>query len=94
VQTTLTLDDDVYRRLEAEARRARRSFKAVINEHLRRSLAANQTRPRKAHFEIEARDMGLRSRLGISNIHELLDQLDGAGQWYSCFNPERIIGRS
>jgi hypothetical protein len=40
LRTTLTLDDDVYRKLEAETRRTGRSFKVVVNERLRVSLIA------------------------------------------------------
>jgi plasmid stability protein len=38
MRTTLTLDDDVARRLEAEASRTGRAFEKVANEYLRVAL--------------------------------------------------------
>jgi hypothetical protein len=44
MRTTLTLDPDVARMLEAEAHRTRASFKQVVNDAIRRGLSprANQ----------------------------------------------------
>jgi hypothetical protein len=39
MRTTLTLDPDVSRLLENEVHRARKSFKAVVNDALRRGLS-------------------------------------------------------
>jgi Ribbon-helix-helix protein, copG family len=77
VRTTLTLDDDVYHRLESETRRTGRSFKEIVNEHLRRSLAAGRRDTQRPHFRVDAREMGLRPGVDLSSIEQLLDQLDG-----------------
>ena len=76
MRTTLTLDEDVYRKLESESRRTGRSFKEVVNDHLRRSFAVSKESKQKPPFRVKARDMGLRPGVDLSNIQELLDQLD------------------
>jgi hypothetical protein len=80
VRTTLTLDEDVYRKLESETRSTGRSFREVVNEHLRRSLAAGQKRTQRQPFRVEARTLDLRPGIDVSNIEQLLDQLDGAAR--------------
>jgi plasmid stability protein len=80
VRTTLTLDDDVYSKLETETRRSGRSFREVVNEYLRRALASGEGRRSSGRFRVDARPMGLRPGIDISNIEQLLDDLDGAGR--------------
>ena len=41
MRTTLILDDDVAAKLKAESRRAGRPFREIVNETLRRVLAAH-----------------------------------------------------
>jgi uncharacterized protein (DUF2236 family) len=77
VRTTLTLDEDVYRKLQLETRRSGRSFKEVLNEHLRRSFASAPPSKRREPFRVNARDMGLHPGIELANIEALLDQLDG-----------------
>ena len=77
MRTTLTLDDDVYRKLESETRRTGRSFKEVVNERLRRSLVAAKPETRRKPFRVNARPMGNRPGIDLSNIEQLLDELDG-----------------
>jgi hypothetical protein len=76
VRTTLTLDDDVRARLEAEMRKTGRSFKETVNEVLRFGLNARPAKPAKP-FEIYARDLHPRPGLNFDNIEELLDQIEG-----------------
>jgi hypothetical protein len=79
MRTTLTLDDDVATRLQAEARRTGRPFKTVVNERLRmaftQSAAVHELKP----FKVEARSMG-GPLTGVSydNIGALLEELEGA----------------
>jgi hypothetical protein len=79
VRTTLTLDEDVARRLKAEMRRSGKPFRAVVNECLRAALA---TRPRdpaaETPFVVKARDLGaLRPGLSLDNVGELLEAAEG-----------------
>ena len=76
-RTTLTLDDDVAAKLDAECRRSGRSFKQTVNSCLRRALTEPARRPDAKPFRVDARDMGLRPGLDLDNIEELLDQIDG-----------------
>ena len=78
MRTTLTLDDDVAAKLKAEARRAGRPFRDVVNEALRHGLA-NRKGPRaQARFKVVARDLGeARPSLSFDNVAELLEQVEG-----------------
>lgn len=79
MRTTLSLDEDVARRLRAEVRRSGKPFKTVVNEHLRLALSS---RPRgrgpEPPFVIRPRDLGaLRPGLSLDNIGELLEAAEG-----------------
>lgn len=77
MRTTLTLDDDVRAKLEADMRRTGRSFKETVNETLRLGLTARrQAKPSKP-FKIQARDLHARPGVNFDNIEELLDQIEG-----------------
>ena len=80
MRTTLTLEKDVFTRLQAEVRRTGRPFKDVVNECLRAGLAQRQTRLVTGRFEVRPRDFGgLRPGLSLDNVAELLEQVDGPG---------------
>jgi Ribbon-helix-helix protein, copG family len=76
-RTTLTLDDDVAAKLDREARRTGRPYRAVVNDALRRGLeaAASPVAP----YVVEAQPLGLRPGMSIDCIAGLLDALDGPG---------------
>lgn len=78
MRTTLTLDDDVAARLQAEARRTGRPFKAVVNERLRMALAQGTAVPKRKPFRVEPRSMGGPSA-GVSydKIGVLLEEIEG-----------------
>jgi Ribbon-helix-helix protein, copG family len=78
VRTTLTLEDDVAARLQAEARRTGKSFKALVNEHLRRSLAQRTRAKQIGPFRVLARDLGgpLPGR-SYDDVAALLDETEG-----------------
>ena len=50
--TSLTPQEDVAARLQAEARHTGRSFKAIVNDHLRRSLAQRTRAKQIAPFRV------------------------------------------
>lgn len=79
MRTTLTLDDDVAARLQAEARRTGRPFKTVVNERLRMALAQSDAVPKREPFRVEPRAMG-GPPAGISydNVESLLEEIEGA----------------
>ena len=78
MRTTLTLDDDVAAKLQAESRRAGRSFREIVNETLRRGLATRRLTAPREPFKVRPRDSGnLKPGLSLDNIGELLEQLEG-----------------
>ena len=79
MRTTLTLDDDVAAKLNAEARRTGRSFKEVVNAHLR--LALNFKRaPTVPRFRVAARPLEPVEGVSFDNVEAVLDQIDGPGR--------------
>ncbi len=79
MRTTLTLDEDVARRLKSEMRRSGRPFRVVVNECLRAALSS---RPRvtgvEQPFVVNARDLGaLRPGLTLDNVGALLEAAEG-----------------
>jgi len=79
MRTTLTLDDDVATRLQAEARRSGLSFKTVVNEHLRAALAQRRASKAPPPFCVEPRYLGgPLPGLSYDNVGALLDAADGA----------------
>jgi plasmid stability protein len=78
VRTTLTLDEDVAAKLRTQVKRSGRSFRDVVNETLRRGLAASPAGRVRAPFKVEARDLGaLKPGLQLDNIGSLLEQIEG-----------------
>jgi Ribbon-helix-helix protein, copG family len=76
MRTTLTLDDDVAAKLTAEARRTGRSFKDVVNSHLRLALNAKRA-PSIARFQVRTRPLDPIEGITFDNVEALLDQLEG-----------------
>lgn len=79
MRTTLTLDEDVARRLKAEMRRSGKPFRTVVNEYLRTALASRPRDPAvERPFVVRARDLGaLRPGLSLDNVAALLEAAEG-----------------
>jgi hypothetical protein len=77
VRTTLTVDEDVYARLESEARASGKSFKDTVNELLRLGLSVRQSAPPAHAFRVRPRRMGLLPGLQLENVAGLLEQVEG-----------------
>jgi hypothetical protein len=77
MRTTLTLDEDVAARLQAEARRTGRPFKTVVNERLRMALAHGVAVQKQKPFRVEARAMGGPAAGSYDNIGALLEDIEG-----------------
>lgn len=78
MRTTLTLDDDVARKLTEEARRSGKSFKEVVNEHLRAALNAKKAIRRVEPFRVVPKPMGARPGVALDDVGGLLERLEGA----------------
>jgi hypothetical protein len=77
MRTTLTLDDDLANELREEARRSRQPFKTVVNETLRRGLAAGQKPGRSAgRFRVRAKACGFRPGIDLMRLNQLVDELE------------------
>jgi plasmid stability protein len=79
VRTTLTLDEDIARKLKAEARRTGKPFRTVVNESLRAGLSGRERRAAsEPPFVVRARDLGaLRPGLSLDNVGDLLEAAEG-----------------
>ena len=74
----MTLDEDVARKLQGEARRSGRSFKETVNSALRRALNETRQASSDAPYRVEARDLGrLRPGLSLDNVADLLEEVEG-----------------
>jgi Ribbon-helix-helix protein, copG family len=78
MRTTLTLDEDIAARLQLEARKTGRPFKAVVNEYLRAGLAQRRAARIAGPFRVKPLDLGgpLPGR-SYDNIAALLEEVDG-----------------
>jgi len=76
-RTTVTLDDDVAAKLDAEARRLGTPFRDVLNEALRRGLNPPQKARTQKKFRIRGPFAQSRQSISFDNIQEVLDQIDG-----------------
>jgi hypothetical protein len=79
MRTTLTLDEDIAVRLQAEARRTGRPFKVVINEYLRAGLAQRRAAKAATPFRVSPVRMGapIPGR-SYDDISALLEETEGA----------------
>ena len=80
MRTTLTLEDDLAEALKERAHRSGRSFKEVVNETLRRGLAAGEGPEAAAEpFVVEAAARGFRPGVDPRRLNQLLDELEVGG---------------
>ena len=78
MRTTLTLDDDLAAKLEAEARRTGLSFKDTVNRVLRIGIAAKRGKLPRPPFKVKPLDLTpIDSNFDFDNVEALLDQADG-----------------
>jgi hypothetical protein len=77
MRTTLTLDEDVARRLQEKARRSGASFKEVVNEALRQGLNRGEKPAAPLpRFKVKARARGFRSGVDVLRLNQLNDELE------------------
>lgn len=74
MRTTITLDDDVAAKLEAERRKSGRSLRETVNYFLRLGLTARPPRIRK---KFRVRDVGLSIGVEFESAAELIERLEG-----------------
>ena len=74
MRTTVTLDPDVARLLNDQARRTRKSFKETLNAAVRLGLGRVWEAPATAEFTIEAHPLRLRAGLDDRRFNSLLEK--------------------
>lgn len=77
MRTTVTLEPDVAVKLKELAHRRRASFKATLNDVLRRGMAAQATAAEeRERFVVEPHAGGFRPGLDPGKLNQLADELD------------------
>lgn len=78
MRTTLTIDDDLAAKLEAEARRTGLSFREVVNTMLRIGLAAKRGKLPRPAFKVKPLPLEpLDPNFNFDDVEALLDQVEG-----------------
>jgi uncharacterized protein (UPF0335 family) len=76
MRTTLTLDDDLYERLEAETHRLRKSFKAVVNDAIRRGMAGQDVPRDLPPFVVVPHHCEFQPGFDPQHSNRLVDELE------------------
>jgi len=76
MRTTLTLDDDVARRLESEMRRSGEGMKAVVNRALRLGLGMADKPVEPEPFSVDAHSFRFREGTDLDRLNQLVDELE------------------
>ncbi len=77
MRTTLTLDDDLAKRLKDYARRQGVSFKEAVNTIIRRGFVGPEPRGRrKKRFRVEVFDAPFRPGIDPLRLNQLADDLE------------------
>jgi hypothetical protein len=77
IRTTITLDEDVRAKLEAEMRKSGKSFKETVNETLRSGLFARQRAGAIKPFKVRPKAMGLKPGYSYDKVWDLIEQVEG-----------------
>lgn len=79
MRTTVTLDDDVAARVVELAHQRKTSFKAMLNELIRRGLTAQQARSgRRRRFRVVPHPAEFRVGVDPLRLNQLVDELETA----------------
>ncbi len=78
MRTTLTLDPDVAKMIEQEKHRVRKPLKHVVNEALRRGLAAPPGRSHLKAYRVRPHAARLLPGLDAGRLNALADELGDA----------------
>ena len=75
MRTTLTIDDDVATALKALAHNSGKTFKAVVNEVMRRGLMTGEV-PDREPFRVESVRRGFLPGIDPLKLNQLVDELE------------------
>jgi hypothetical protein len=76
MRTTLTLDPDVAKRLEAELKRSGEGMKAVVNRALRVGLGMTDKPVKPDPFSVEPHRFGFLPGTDLDRLNQLADELE------------------
>jgi plasmid stability protein len=76
MRTTLTLDDDLARKLKLAAARQQKSFKEVVNQTLKKGLSGSSGKPAKGRVKLKTRALSYQKGVDEVRLKDLLDDLD------------------
>ena len=76
MRTTLTLEPDVAREIKARMAAQKSTMKQVVNDALRRGLAAVDSAPAMKPFRVEPHSFGLRPGIDPDKLNQLVDELE------------------
>jgi hypothetical protein len=78
MRTTLTLDPDVARLVEAEVHRARKPMKQIVNDALRRGLSGGSRPARRKPYRLQPHVASLLPGIDRTRLNALADELEDA----------------
>jgi hypothetical protein len=76
MRSTLTIDDDIAAILERERKRKGLSFKAIVNQALRRGLMQESLMPPPKRVVTRPHAYGFRQGLDLDKLNQLVDELE------------------
>lgn len=76
MRTTLTLDPDVAKRLEAELKRSGEGMKAVVNRALRVGLGMTDKPVQPPPFSVQPHAFGFLPGTDLDRLNQLADELE------------------
>ncbi len=77
MRTTLTLEDDLARRLKELARQKDRKFKEVVNDAIRKGLSLGELPPNEQErFTVRAQARGFRAGVDPTKLNQVYDDLE------------------
>ena len=76
MRTTLTLDPDVAQLLEEEAHRRRLPWKQVVNDAIRRGLAAGRQSRKEKRYRVIPHKTTLRAGIDPTSFNKLVAELE------------------
>ena len=76
-RTTLTLDEDVRAKLQAEMKKTGKSFKEIVNETLRVGLLSRQQIQKQKPFKVRAKNLGLKPGYSFDKPWDLIEEIEG-----------------
>lgn len=80
MRTTLTIDDDLAATMKRSAQRTGKSFKAIVNEAIRRGLSTGEKPPgSRERFRVVSARRGFLPGVDPLKLNQLVDELEVDG---------------